>query len=53
MWGTVWKPQCGWQLHVDVSSGIHYSLILFFSSSSSRPELSPTASIGSSWACGQ
>ena len=46
MWGTVWKPQCGWQLHVNVSLGIHYSFISFFSSSSSRPELSPTTSIG-------
>ena len=45
IWGTVWKPLCGWQLHVKVSLGIHYSLIPFFSSSSSRPGLSPTASI--------
>ena len=45
MWGTVWKPQCGWQLHVNVSLGIHYSFISFISSSSGSPELSPTTSI--------
>jgi hypothetical protein len=45
MWGTEWKPECGWQLHVNVSLGIRYSFILFFSSPSSRPELSPTTSI--------
>ena len=45
MWGTEWKPQCGWQLHVNVSLGIPYSFISFISSSSSSPELSPTTSI--------
>jgi hypothetical protein len=45
MWGKVWKPPCGWQRHVNVSLGIHYYFISFFSSPSSRPELSPTISI--------
>jgi hypothetical protein len=45
MWGTVWKPHCGRQLHVNVSLGIHYSFFSLISSSSSSPELSPTTSI--------